>query len=321
MLRGSLQLADAQEALGFLVSQTAYIEAEVYRTQYPDIQFRSLMAVDSSAPDWVKTITYFSTDHVGRADWFHSSAKDIPLADVNRTKHETGVEMAAIGYRYTLEEISYAMMVPGMRLDSERALAASRASEEFLENLALNGDTTKNLPGFINYPGVTIVDAPAGTGGATWYTKTADEIMADVNTLLTGVYTGSNTVEIADTLLLPVEMLLLIANKRIGPDTAMTLLQFLRTNNSYTAVTQRPLNIRGLRDLNDAGVGGSGRMVAYRNDPAVVKFHLPMEHRFLEVWRTGPLVYDVPGIMRVGSTEIRRPAAVRYMDDIMNENT
>lgn len=321
MLRGSLQLVDAQEALSFLVSQTAYIEAEVYRTQYPDIQFRGLMAVDNSAPDWIKTITYFSSDQVGRADWFHSSAKDIPLADVHRTKHDTTIEMAAIGYRYTLEEISYAMLIPGMRLDSERAMAASRASEEFLEQVALYGDTTKNLPGLLNYPGITIVDAPTGTGGSTWDTKTADEIMADVNALLTGVYTASLTVEIADTLLLPVELLLLIATKRIGPDTAMTLLQYLRTNNAYSAVTGRPLNIRGVRGLEDAGVGGSGRIVAYRNAPDVVKFHLPMEHRFLEVWRTGPLVYDVPGIFRVGSTEIRRPGAFRYMDDVMNEDT
>ena len=321
MLRGSLQLADAQEALGFLVSQTAYIEAEVYRTQYPDIQFRGLMPVDNSAPDWIKTITYFSSDQVGRADWFHANAKDIPLADVNRTKHDTTVEMGAIGYRYNLEEISYAMMIPGMRLDSERAMAAGRASEEFLEQLALYGDTSKAITGLLNDASVTIVDAATGTGGAGWYTKTADEIMKDVNDLLTGVYTESLTVEIADTLLLPVELMTFIATKRIGPDTSVTLLAFLRQNNAYTAITGRPLNIRGVRGLEDAGAGGSGCAVAYRNAPDVVKFHLPMEHRFLPVWQTGPLVFDVPGIFRVGKVEIRRPKAFRYLDDILNENT
>lgn len=320
MLRGSLQLVDAQEALGFLVSQTAYIESEVYETQYPDIQFRNLVPVDNSAPDWVKTITYFSTDKVGKAEWFHASAKDIPLADVNRNKSETTVEMAAIGYGYTLEEISWALMV-GMRLDADRAKAADRAAEEFLEQLALYGDSAKNIKGLTNATGVTIVDAPAGTGGASWLTKTADEVMLDVNTLLTGVYTESLTVEVADTLLVPPAVLLHMANKRIGPDTSATLLAFLRQNNSYTAITGKPLNIRGVRGLETAGAGSSGRAIAYRNAPDVVKFHEPMPHRFIEPWRTGPLYYAVPGIMRVGSTEIRKPKAFRYMDDIINENT
>jgi hypothetical protein len=39
-------------------------------------------------------------------------------------------------------------------------------------------------------------------------------------------------------------------------------------------------------------------------------------HRFLPIWQTGPMVYDIPGIFRLGGVEIRRPAAVRYLDGI-----
>jgi hypothetical protein len=57
-------------------------------------------------------------------------------------------------------------------------------------------------------------------------------------------------------------------------------------------------------------------MVAYRRDPMVVKLHIPMIHRFLPVWQTGPIVYDIPGIFRVGSVEVRRPGAMAYVDGI-----
>lgn len=42
-------LPDAQQALGFVVSQTSYIEQQVVAIQYPDIQYPELIPVDTSA--------------------------------------------------------------------------------------------------------------------------------------------------------------------------------------------------------------------------------------------------------------------------------
>jgi hypothetical protein len=50
----------------------------------------------------------------------------------------------------------------------------------------------------------------------------------------------------------------------------------------------------------------------------VLKMHIPMPHRFLPVWQTGPMFYEVPGIFRLGGLEIRRPKAVRYVDGIFD---
>ena len=311
-------MRDAQQALGFLVSQTSYIESSVVEIVYPDVQYPLLIPVDTSANEWAKSVTYYSSDKVGRAGWFHGFAKDIHIADVERAAHEVGIEMADIGYRYTLEELGTAMLVPGTNLTSERAAAARRAYEEFVDEIALRGDTEKNLPGFINYPGITIMTPAAGTGGQLdWVAKTADEILVDVNAILTGMYTASNTVEIADTILLPVSAMAVIATKRI-PNTTMTVLTFLLSNNVYTHVTGQALMIRAVRGLDVAGTGGTGRMVAYRRDPSVLKMHIPMTHRFLPVYQTGPMIFDIPGIFRLGGLEIRRPQAVRYMDGIMD---
>lgn len=309
-------MPDAQQALGFVISQTSYIEQQVYETQYPDIQYPALIPVDTSANEWAKSITYYSSNKVGVAGWFHSYAKDIHVADIERTKNEVGVEMADIGYRYTLEEIGQAMMIPGTNLTSDRAAAAVRAYEEFVDDAALRGKAEKSFSGLIDYPGITRVLAPAGASGHTvWNQKTADEILRDVNGALSGIFSTSLQIEMANTILLPVECLLLIGTMRI-PDTAITVLDFLQTKNVYTLQTGQPLTIRAVRGLETAGQGGSGRMIAYRRDPQVLKLHIPMTHRFLPVWQTGPMVFDVPGIFRFAGLEIRRPGAVRYVDGI-----
>jgi hypothetical protein len=310
--------ADAQQALGFLVSQTAHIEPVVEETRYPDIQYPAVIPVDTSAHEWAKSVTYYSMNKVGAAGWFHHYSKDLHVADSERSKHEVGIEMAEIGYRWTLEELGLAMKV-GENLSADRAVAARRAYEEFVDRIAIRGDSSKNFTGIINRTDVTTSWAAAGaSGNSDWEGKTADEILRDVNDALTGVYSDSLTTEIADTVLLPVEALTLIATKRLG-DTNMTVLQFLKANNVYSHISGKELTIRAVRGLENAGENDAGRMVVYRRDPSVLKMHLPMTHRFLPVWQTGPLVFDVPGIFRLGGLEIRRPGAIRYVDGILTD--
>jgi hypothetical protein len=312
-----MHLMDSQEALAFLVRQTSHIEAEVYRTVYPEIQYPDLIPIDTSANEWAKSITFFSMDKVGQAAWFSHLATDMRLADVNRTKFEQGIEMAGIGYRYTLEELGFARMIPGTNLTSERADAARFAYEQFVDDIAFTGSTDKGWEGLINNSAVTTGYVAAdGTGSSRlWSAKTADLMIRDVNVGLSGIWTGSSMVEMADTVLIPPSGLVSLSTTRIS-DTNENALSYLIKYNMYTLQTGRPLTIRAVHALEYAGADGTGRMVIYRKDPRVVKMHSPMVHRFLPIWQTGPMVYDIPGIFRLGGVEIRRPAAVRYLDGI-----
>jgi hypothetical protein len=300
------------------------IEPQVYNIRYPDIQYKNLVPVDTSGNEWVKSITFFSQDKVGQADWFHHDANDVPLADITREKHETGVEMAAIGYSYNTEELAQTMMVPGTNLTADRAEAARRSYEEFVDGIVLRGapnaqNTVKGWKGLINESSVSVANADAvGNGGSpSWADKTGDQIIADVNAALTGVYTESLTVELADTVLLPVAAFTLLGSKRLGDASDLNVLSWLQRYNVYTGLTGQPLTIRAVRGLETAGVGGTGRMVVYRNDPQVLKQRIPMPHKFLTVWQRSPLRFDVPGIFRLAPLEIRRPKAIRYVDGIV----
>ena len=309
---------DAQQvAFNFVVNQTTMIEQQIVKMQYPDVQYPDLVPVETGGNEWVKSITYYSQDMVGRADWFHHQAMDVPLAEVTREKFERGIEMAAIGYRWTIEEVASAMNTPGLNLTADKATACRRAYEEFIEGIALRGNAAKAMQGLINSSLVTATTAPAdGTGSATTFaSKTVDQVVRDINNALTGIATGSNWLYYADTILLPPAVLVGLAG-RMFQYQPITVLEWIKQYNVLTVQTGRPLTIAGVRGLETAGLGGITRMVAYRRDPQVLKMWIPMRHRFLDVWHRGPMIFDVPGIFRVGGLEIRLPAAMRYLDGV-----
>lgn len=310
-MRAPFQLLDAQAALAFVISQATHIERGVNAIVYPDIQYPGLVPVDTSANPWAKTVTYFSSDMYGKADWINGNSDDIPRAGTERSKFETQVQMAGIGYGYGLEEVSQASML-GINLDAEDASAARRAYEEMVERVALYGDASKGFYGITNAPAVLAGSATNGN----WLTATSDKILADVNNALTGQAQGTLFTTIADTLLLPYDRWSAISTRMVTELSTQTILGWLLQNNVYTASTGRPLTIRALRGLEKGGAGGTARMVAYRRDPSVVKLHMPMPHRFLPVYQAGPLRWEIPGIFRLGGVDVRQPTQMRYIDGI-----
>lgn len=304
-----------QASLGFAVKQTSYIEAGVYRQKYPDLDYASLIPVDTSGGEWIKSVTYYSMDQAGAAKWLNGNGKDIPVVGTAMAQHETAVFSAGIGYSFGLEEVNQARML-GVALDSERASVARRAYEEIVYNVALDGDTAKGFEGLYDYNGVPQASVAAdGAGSSTlWADKTGDQIIRDVNALLIGLYSATRTTEMADTLVLPVERLQEIASARLG-DTSMTVLEFIEKANVYKAQTGRDLKIIGKRGLLTKGNGGTARMIAYRRAPDVLKMHIPMVHRFFPIQVEG-FQFTVPGLFRLGGLDVRLPKAMSYGDGI-----
>lgn len=321
---GPTMLVDAQQtAFNFLVAQAYTINPRVYVNQFADLDFGRLVYVDSSAPEWTPGIITFMSSTVGAAKWTDGSAKDVARADLTRDKGQVAVHMASVGYGYDIEELGQAQLL-GMNLTDGKALAARRAYTEFMWNVTLTGDTTKGLKGLGNQTGVTTGTAAAdGTGSVTtWFdssgnrTKTPAQIVRDLNSVLTGVFTGSLTVEMADTVLLPYSTISYLGATPMSDTNSETILSFILRTNIYTQMTGKPLTIRGVLGLDTQGAGSTRRMVAYANREDVAKLHLPMPHRFLPVYQDGPMQFEVPGIFRTGGVEVLRNGAFRYLDGI-----
>lgn len=322
-MNAPIQFSDAQR-LAFVQGQAFKVNQRVYETKFPDWDFSRLAYVDTSGPEWSPGILTYTSDISGKAKWQSGYAKDVPLADVSQDMQTRTFHLAAIGYQYNIEEVNAAIQIGGSLAD-RRARAARLVYTKFMYDLTLKGDTEKGLGGLINYAGVTTTTAAAdGTGSATYWvnssgvgTKTPAQIVRDINVALQGVYLDTNTVEMADTILLPVEAYNYLAATPYSATTMETILSFVQRTNIYTLTTGRPLTIRAVRELGNGASGGTtGRMVAYKNDQDYVKLHLPMPHRFLPVWQDGPMNWEVPGIFRTGGIELLTTVAFRYIDGI-----
>lgn len=319
-----MQMNDAQQAtFGFVYNQSLLVNTTVYETKFPDLDFSRLVYVDSSMPEFAPGIVTFISSTVGKADWFSGAAKDVKKADVTRDRVETRYHMAAVGYGWNIEEAGQAQLM-GMNLSTAKGEAARRAYTEFMWNVTLTGDATKGLAGLISQSGVTTATAPAdGTGSVTtWFdnngnaTKTPTQILRDFNNVILGIFTGSLTIEMADTVLLPYSTEAYLASTPMSSTNSQTVLSFIESSNVYTRRTGQPLTIRGELGLDIAGAGNTKRMVAYANRQDVVKLHLPMPHKFLPVATADSIHFDIPGIFRTGGVEVLRPGAFRYLDGI-----
>lgn len=311
-----------QQSLNFVQNTAFQINTRVYETVYPEYDIARYITVDSSMPEWSEgSITYIS-DVSGAVDWQSGYAKDVPMAEYNLNSTFQRNHMAAIGYQWNVEEVGKAMSLRGqgltLNLPERKAMAARLAYDQFKYSLLFGGAkaTEKAIPSLLNAPGAVGGSFPAdGTGAsALWTTKTPAQIVRDINSLITGIWTATLNTELANTLILPTEAFLYLAQTPYSTTTMDTILTFIQKTNVYTIETGQPLQIVSSRAARGAGSGGVGRVVAYRNDASVLKFNLPMPLRFLDVVRDGALNYIVPGICRIGGLEVLRPAAIRYGD-------
>ena len=311
------------QSLAFVTAQAFKVNQRIYETRFPDWDFGRLIYVDTSGPEWSPGILTYTSDVSGAAKWQSGYAKDVPLADVSQDMQTKTFHLAAIGYQYNLEEVKSAIQI-GSGLPDRRARSARLAYTKFMWNIALFGSTEKGLGGLTNYAGVPTSTAPAdGTGGVTFWvnsasvgTKTPTQIVRDINLVLTGIGLATFQTEMADTILLPIEAYNYIASTPYAATTMETILSFILRTNVYTIQTGQQLTIRAVQELGSAGAGGTGRMVAYKNDQDYVRLHLPMPHRFLPVYQDGPLNWAVPGIFRTGGVEMMSLATTRYLDGI-----
>jgi hypothetical protein len=307
--------SDAQVGISFLTPQLYRIEAEVYSIKYPSFDISRFMTIDTSGDMWDVGTVVYSMDKVGQAEFMAGGAFDMPYASTLMDQKTRNFHLAAIGYEWNTQEMQRAAKL-GRSLSSDKAQAAVQASDRFIYGIAMTGKTPrgeneKGWTGFINNASAPSAQVAAdGTGSTrTWSTKTPDQILRDINEALTAVETGTGETHIANTLALPTSSYNYIATTRVGQGDG-TILAFLMANN----VAGESLTIVKSRELETAGTGGTKRMIAYDNNPQVLKFMLPGAHQFLPAFQKSSLVYEVGGIMNVGGVDVRLPKAIVYRD-------
>ncbi|MES2289274.1 MAG: DUF2184 domain-containing protein [Pseudomonadota bacterium] len=302
---------DAQQAAGFAIPALYRTHTTVFETKYPSFDYAGLVPVNVDGDMWDVGTLVYSGDLAGVANYIGGKGFDIPNASINLSQGSTGFHLAGVGYELSLQEVNRASKM-GVAIDGKKASAARMIAEKFVYDRVIRGSTVKNFTGLINNASVPTANAPTGT----WGTATPAQKLADVNAALTDVFINSGETAQANALLLPTQKFLDANNTQVSSGSDKTVLTFLKENNSYTAITGQPLDIRPSRELATAGASGTNRMIAYEKSSDNMEFFLPGMFEFLQPFATSSMTWRVDGIMNVGQLEIYRPKTLSYRDNI-----
>ena len=167
----------------------------------------------------------------------------------------------------------------------------------------------------VNSAAVTASNVAVGASGSTlWSTKTPDEILADVNTLLTATYLASGTAIVPDELRLPPVQWSYLVSQKVSNAGNVSILEFLRNNSMCNAANGRPLNIQPVKWLTGRGVGGANRIICYTKDKDRVRYPLvPLQRTPIEFRG----IYQITTYYgRCGQVELVYPETLQYADGI-----
>lgn len=299
---------DANES-AFFKRQLEYIKTGTYDVKYAPNKALGLFPVSTEAGPAASEITWRQFSKVGLAKLVSDYAQDFPRVDIYGVENTVKVHAIGASYGYSIDEIRKAQMA-GVPLESRRAAAARDAIDNKLNTIAMSGESSSNIQGFISYPGISEFTVTSGASGNTWALKTADEILADLHGMVELVLTSTNGIEQPDTMIMPLEQYLLISRKRIASDSeGKTVLTYFLENNPYIR------RIEWMTELNGAGAESSDRAMVFKNDAQHLTFEMPLPFEQGEPDKKA-MAYEIPCMAKTAGIIVYFPLSVAYVDGI-----
>lgn len=229
----AMRFDDAEDASVFFARELDYIKAQSYDVEYPEFTALSLFPISNEVNPGAETVTYYSYDKTGLAKIISNYATDLPRADAKGKPTTAYVKSVGASYGYSVQEMRASRMA-GKSLDVRKAEAARYSVDYLLNKIAWAGDKDNGLIGVLSEDNdIPLYTVPNGASGRTdWASKTADEILADINGMQKQVARTTKNVERPDTLAVAADVYIDISTRQI-PNTGYTVLRFLLENAPY----------------------------------------------------------------------------------------
>lgn len=300
---------DSNES-AFFNRELAYVKSKSYDAKYAELKGLSLIPISTEAGAGVNEIVFRQYRGVGIAKVIADYAKDFPRVDVYGEEKAVKVKGIGDSYGYSIKEIRQSQRA-GKNLDQRRAITARRAHDEMMNKMALKSNAVDGTNGLLDYPGITEVTLRAdGTGSSkTWASKSADQIVRDINDMVNAVMEPTSAREIPDTLLLPIDQFNDIATRRIGEAGEKTLMKYILENSPYIK------RIDWLAELKGFGAGATGRALIGRFDEEHITLEIPQPFEQFEAQQEG-MEFTIPCHSECAGTIIYYPLAFAFADGI-----
>lgn len=295
----------------FFQRQLEFIEAQTYDTLYPDLEAREAFGVDTSGGPGINTLTYRSYDHVGKAQVINARATDLPKSSISGKEYSVTVKSVGTAFDYDIDEVASAA-VTGLPLETRKANAATRGYEQYVNSAAWYGDDANGFVGFFQNPDVTkaTVAGSANAGNSTkWKDKTPKEVIADLTTAVSAMYSSTLKIMRPDEIWMPVEHEQFIFNTPRSDQSDMSIGTWFLANNQFIKSRDQ---IKGLNAIKGHGASGADCFVvvarmAQGNKTFRLREPLPLTWQPVQLHG---LIYEVPGRGRFAGFQTMYPAAI-----------
>jgi Uncharacterized protein conserved in bacteria len=309
-------LPTVDDGIAFYISQLANLEARIYQAKYTSINFQELVPINTNVPEWADSWDYISYDAVTIGKFIGSSADDLPNVAIAANKTSVPIGYAGNSYDYSLDELrkSQQMRIP---LDTTKAQAAFRGSQEHTQRVAYFGDASRQMTGLFNNANIALDSSTVN-----WATATGPELVQDMNSLLVKVWVNSANVHVPNVLVLDSVRYAQISSKRMDTGTDTTVLEFFLRNNLYTQLTGNALRVVPRLQLTAANLAAGGvsngskdRMMAYELNDENLGMVNPIPWRALAPQMRGLNVF-VPAEYKTSGVEVRYLFSAAYRDSL-----
>lgn len=294
---------DAAPSL-FLQTELQAIEATIYETPFAPLKADSLIPV-KSIPRGTQEAGYDRTTGYGVAAWIAGLGTDAPSVNAARVRTLYSVRSHGAKYHYSRADLEAAAMA-GLPLDATLGVEARRACETFRNGVALSGDASVGLTGFLNDPNVPLGTAPNGGWAST---ASPDDILRDLNEIRIAVWTQTKEAYIPDTIAIPATLFGHISLTPRSANSDTTILEFfLKSQDQIKSVVP-------MLELETAGAGGTGRMICYLKALSVLEqaVAIPFEQLPPQFIAFG---VEVNCWSRTGGMHWKAPIAAAYRDGL-----
>ena len=318
---------DAAESI-YIERALMAIEAQPYNTLVPPLKSRKFVPTDNSVGPGAKFTAYRQYTRNGVARLITESGVDLPIvgAFVKEFVHQFYAVGAAYEYSYfDLLAIGFAMSKgESVNLDLELSIAAREAIEKKLDLIAAWGSASAGawaleveedvgLVGLINLTNASTYTIPNGAGGTTaWSTKTPDEILADLNGIVSYQVSTTYEVHTPDEIIVPTAQYQSQLQRSMGDGRAETIASyFVRTRKEIG----ESVMLSSWPYLDGAGAGSTDRMIAHKRDPRMARHVISMEATPLPQQQEG-LNIRIPVVAKTAGVIAPYPLSVTYADGI-----
>ena len=304
--------------LAYFLNQLTAFDKRLHEPLYSvtwgrDINLRSGITMANESSTFLRSnFAAVGTTNVSGMSFITSNTTAMPGITIDGEPVTTPIRLLGYKLAWTSVELERSQLT-GQPIDKAKFDAMQSMYQMGIDRMVYVG--REQDYGLANSPLVTVGTVATGTGGGTaWAGKTPDEILADVNTLITGAWQASGYAVCPEKLLLPPENFAYISTQKVSDAGSVSILTYLEDNSISLRTNGRKLEIVPVKWLSQRGAGNTGRMVAYTNREDFVRF--PM----VPIRRETPYFQDImfvsPYIWAMGGVEFVYPETVRYADGI-----